>query len=458
MTHCLSPRCLLLLSLAALAPAAEAQAHEPPPKPSALVSSPALAPHPMRPRAPGDSLSARQIDALIDEFLALPWWSRDGLLARDKLAAQLDELPPLTAREAKSWRKKLLDRAQKLDAKLPKKSGRHFLWEDDDRGMFIVGGKLKKPKGLLIGMHGGGVGAGDAWASHSKLNNAAEKMGWLAIFPQVLELTELGWTDSGTEEFVLQLIDRARRTWKIDPNKVFLSGHSMGGYGSWVLGAHHADVMAALAPAAGAPTPYMNASGEVFDIGSGVVPSLRNVPMVIYQSADDPKVPPDANRVAVAKLEAARERWGGYDFEYWEVEHRGHDVPPGGMKALLEKIKKREREPLPERLVWQPALNWKRHFYWLWWDSPKHDAILQADLDKDANTIHIRCDRPVTGLHVLLNEELVDLDAELVVLLGDERKEVWRGIPERRLSTLLRTAARNDPELVFEAMVPVVAR
>jgi pimeloyl-ACP methyl ester carboxylesterase len=401
-------------------------------------------------------LGKRDVDKIVDEFLALPWWTRDGLRQRDALAERLDGLPPLSAREAKSWKKTLLEKAQKLDAKLPKKSGKHWFWEDEERGLYIVGGKLKSPKGLLIGMHGGGVGSGDAWSAHGAINNAAEKMGWVAIFPQVLELTEHGWTDAGTEEFVLQLVDRARRTWKIDPDKVYFSGHSMGGYGSWTLGAHHADVVAALAPSAGAPTPYMNAQGEIFDIASGVVPSLRNVPMVIYQSRDDPQVPADANQLAVSKLAEAADRWGGYDYEYWEVDGRGHDYPPGGFKALLTKIKKREREPLPERLVWQPALDWKRHFHWLWWQDPLRDAVVQADLD--GNTIHVRCDEDVEGLHVLLNDELLDLDEEVVVLLGDDAREVWRGVPERRLSTLLRTAARNDAGLVFDAMVPVGAR
>ena len=415
------------------------------------------APDPPR-AAPGDPPSAREIDTLIDEFLAAPWWNAEGLATRDGIAERLDTLPPLSAREARSWRKTLLGRAQKLDAKLPKKSGRRFFWEDEERGLYIVGGKTKSPKGLMIGMHGGGEGSGDAWSAHGVMNTAADKLGWLAIYPQVLELTEHGWTDAGTEEFVLQLVDRARRTWDIDPDKVFFSGHSMGGYGSWTLGAHHADVVAALAPSAGAPTPYMDADGHMIDIAAGVVPSLRNVPMVIYQSSDDPRVPPEANRMAVARLEEARTRWGGYDFEYWEVDGREHDLPPGGFKALLEKIAKREREPLPERVVWQPALSWKRHFYWLWWQAPRRDAIVQADLDRKANSIHVRCDQPVDGLRVLLNDELLDLDREVLVLLGDEPVEVWRGVPERRLSTLLRTAARNDERLVFDAMVPLVAR
>ena len=98
------------------------------------------------------------------------------------------------------------------------------------------------------------------------------------IAPQALEATEHGWTDSGTEEFVLDLVDGALRTWKIDPDRVYFVGHSMGGYGSWTLGAHHADRVAAVAPSAGAPTPILDrATNKPVDIVEGVIPSLRSV-------------------------------------------------------------------------------------------------------------------------------------------------------------------------------------
>ena len=79
----------------------------------------------------------------------------------------------------------------------------------------------------------------------------------------------------------------------------------MGGYGTWTLGAHHADRVAALAASAGAPTPITGPSGKYEDVEIGVIPSLRNVPIVIYQSDDDPNVPPAANEIGRA---SCRER------------------------------------------------------------------------------------------------------------------------------------------------------
>jgi pimeloyl-ACP methyl ester carboxylesterase len=427
---------------------------------SFALASPAPRPAPRaQTQKPVAGPSAKQLETLAARYLALDARTEAGAEEQRTILTELEAAPELTAPQEKAWRKKLLELAAKAGPEIEEDTGAHYFWPEDKKGkhgkgLYIVGGNTKKPKGLLIGMHGGGAGEGDAWSAHGGLNSAASQLDWLALFPEVLEKTERGWTDSGTEEFVVDLIEAALRTWKIDRNRVYLSGHSMGGYGTWLLGAHHADAVAGLAPSAGAPTPILNSAGVATDIDWGIVPNLRNVRIRIYQSDDDVNVPPEANRMAAKKLAEAKARWGGFDFEYWEVPGRAHDLPPGGMEALCEKIADTRRNARPEKVVWQPMLAWKRHFYWLAWDAPKRAAIVEAEVDRTSNEVRVKCDQDPSGLCVLLDDGMVDLGREVVVKL--EGKEVFRGAPKRTLATLVRTAARNDAELMFSVRVPVV--
>jgi predicted peptidase len=50
---------------------------------------------------------------------------------------------------------------------------------------------------------------------------------------------------------VMNVLDLVRKEYTIDPNRIYLMGHSMGGFGTWWLGQKHADTWAAIAPMSG---------------------------------------------------------------------------------------------------------------------------------------------------------------------------------------------------------------
>ena len=369
---------------------------------------------------------------------------------------------PLDEKSAAKWRKSLL-KLWEGGSELPKKSGDRWYFEDEkpERGRYIIGGKTSRPKGLLIAMHGGGLGSADAGPAASMYGGPASTHKWVMIAPQALEATELGWTTSGTEEWLLDLVDQGRRTFGVDPDHVYFAGHSMGGFGSWTLGAHHADRVAALAPSAGAPTPYLNRETDAVEgIVPGVIPSLRNTPMVVFQSTDDPRVPPGPNQYAVKEIGEAKQKWGGYDdFEYWEVDDVGHGPPKEGIGALIKKIADFERKPLPTNLAWQPDLFWKQQFHWLNWVKPVMGSIVVAERSEEDNsfTLTVTNDRgqPLTevrGLSVLLDDRLVDMDKPVRVTLNGE--VIFEDVPERNFFVLSVTSQTGDPELQFEASAP----
>ncbi|MFT7619651.1 MAG: putative esterase [Planctomycetota bacterium] len=350
--------------------------------------------------------------------------------------------------ELKSLRKEMLAIAKKTGPKL-KGSGTMYFYDKKAKkqGKYIVRGRPQET--LFIGLHGGGKGSGDA----GNMAGAMGGGGWWWIFPEVLEKTEYGWTTSGTEEFVMDLIEAAKRTGKVDPDRIFITGHSMGGFGSWTLGAHHADVFAGAAPYAGAPTPIWEGSKAVA-IAPGVIPNLYNLRLHFFQSLDDKNVPAAANEQASKELKVWKKDYPeGFDYRYLRVNGRGHAAPKKGYMPTQKWVASKNRNARPKKILWQPKLKWKRHFYWLYWDAPILDAIIEASTN-GKNEIEINTVegyKELKGITVLLGDPIADLSKEIEIKVDGVSK--FNGKVERTFSTLLLTIPRNDPKLLFDARV-----
>jgi len=74
------------------------------------------------------------------------------------------------------------------------------------------------------------------------------------------------WEDWGRLD-ALEVLAIAKQTFSPDPSRIYLTGHSMGGHGSWYLGATYPGTWAAIAPCSGYPTlmGYGSADGLIPD-------------------------------------------------------------------------------------------------------------------------------------------------------------------------------------------------
>jgi dienelactone hydrolase len=391
---------------------------------------------------------------------------------REKAWAAIEAAPALEPDDVADLAERAVEMARKRGRKIG--SGRDE-WFDEEKdgwqGLYLTSGKGKK--GLVIGLHGGGQGSGDAGSAASSFSGPISSLGYRGVYPEVLVKTEYGWIDPpDTERWIIEeLIPAAIRTWKIDPDRVYVTGHSMGGFGTWTYGAIHADRFAAGAAFAGAPTVYWlpgQKDKQAEAVVEGYLPNLYNLPLFVYQSLDDPNVPAAANVHACARLKELHESDpAGWEFVYEEVDGRGHAFPEKGPRPGLEWMASHTRDPRPETIRWQPVRAWKKRFYWLRWERPWIGCKLVATLDRDANAIDIVIEKPrsatpqktekeresfVSTLEISLDERVVDLGREVVVRVdGVERH---RGIPALSLATLVRTAEeREDPAYVFAAQV-----
>jgi predicted peptidase len=69
--------------------------------------------------------------------------------------------------------------------------------------------------------------------------------------PQVRTPDEEAKYRALSEADVMSVLDLVRKEYTIDPNRIYLMGHSMGGFGTWWLGQKYADTWAAIAPMSG---------------------------------------------------------------------------------------------------------------------------------------------------------------------------------------------------------------
>lgn len=395
---------------------------------------------------------------------------------RAKCLAAIDAAPALAPAEVPALREQILGALAKRGRKVG--SGREEWFdekEDGWKGLHVTSGKGSK--GLVLALHGGGAGSGDCGQAESSFSGPVGSLGLRGLYPEVLVKTEYGWTDPPeTEKWVLELLRAARRTWGVDPNRVYVTGHSMGGYGTWTYGAVHADLFAAGAAFAGAPTVYWRPGRkdkEAEGVLDGILPNLRNLPLFVYQSLDDPQVPAAANVFAAAALKELRAADpDGWEHVYEQVDGRKHDFPEKGPLPGMQWMASHVRDPRPAKVLWQPSRDWKTSFYWVRWTKPWIGAVLTAKADRTRNAIDVAVAPPRSAdpkrtetereahtgtLSFLLDERLLDPSREVVVTV--DGKERWRGVPPASLGTLLRTAEdREDPEYAVAVEVPPATR
>ena len=127
-------------------------------------------------------------------------------------------------------------------------------------------GGPKADAALFLSVHGAGVEAiGQARAYQSK------DWGTL-VAPTNRRPRGFNWEDWGRLD-ALEVLSLARDKFKPHPQEIYLTGHSMGGHGTWFLGATYPDKWAAIAPCAGYPTLKGYGSAD------GLVPDNPSTPM-----------------------------------------------------------------------------------------------------------------------------------------------------------------------------------
>jgi len=105
----------------------------------------------------------------------------------------------------------------------------------------------------------------------------------------------------------LAILDEVQKEYKVDPKRVYLTGLSMGGFGTWSLAAAHPTKWAAIVPICGGGDPASAAK-------------IKDIPCWCFHGDADPVVP-----VSFARLMVEALRKSGASPRYEEYHGVGHN-------------------------------------------------------------------------------------------------------------------------------------
>lgn len=192
---------------------------------------------------------------------------------------------------------------------------------------------------LIVVLHGLGSSA-QRVIRYEALTDLAEERGYIVVAPE--GYNSRGWYGSRgpgrastrdeaandpenlgelSEMDVMNVLEITRRELNIDPDRIYLMGHSMGGGGTWYLGMKYSDLWAALGPVA--PAIYTD---------PGDLAEHTHLPVIVLQGTDDELVSVERTREWVSTMEALG------------MDHRYLEIPDGGHSALITRSPENMRE------------------------------------------------------------------------------------------------------------------
>ena len=308
---------------------------------------------------------------------------------------------------------------------------------------------------LILCLHGAGF-TGEAY-----LDRWTSRLGEKYILACPSVTMGSWWTRFG-EELVLQVLHDVQMQYHVDPDRIFLTGMSNGGIGAWIIGMHHADRFAGIAPMA---------SG-VDDVLFPFVENLAHTSMYVIHGVEDQIMPVQLSRDLVKEMERR-----GILFHYqehaWTHPHAGgHFFPKQALPDLIAWFDEQKRETLPRRISLVRDATHLTPFYWVRIDMTEQIAAFSENLidSRDEfitggvyaklhaeimspNKIVVNTNR-IRRYTVFLNQDLVDFSKPIIVETNGNIS--FEGMVEPRIETLLEEVRhRSDTHIFFPAKLTI---
>ena len=251
------------------------------------------------------------------------------------------------------------------------------------------------------------------------------------------------WWTRFAENFILEILDSVSEEYHIDPDRIFLTGMSNGGIGAWIIGMHHADLFAGIAPMA---------SG-LDDVMFPFVENLANTPVYVLHGAEDQVMPVRLSRDLVQEMKRYGVPYQYHEHQWTHPHAGGHFFPRQELPALISWFDEQQRISFPRKISMTRDATHVMPLSWGRIDETEEIAAFSENLvDKRdrfiAKGIYAKLTAEVTDQNVIevntvrvrrytlfLNDELVDFSRPIIVKANGVKS--FEGILNPSIETLL---------------------
>ncbi|HEY1902204.1 MAG TPA: alpha/beta hydrolase-fold protein [Terracidiphilus sp.] len=245
-------------------------------------------------------------------FLALPAapaWARPSGAARAAAKSHHDKQEPPQETGFLNRRIDLRGVTYRFQVYLPEE------WRRDDHKLWPI----------ILFLHGRGErGSEGMWQTQIGLPQAVrdhpDRWPFVIVMPQCPQSSY--WTDADMLAMAMAALDRETEEFHGDPERTYLTGLSLGGYGAWELGRDDPHRWAAIAIAAGgvfwsyAPERWQEAA----TLPAEYARPLGRTPVWLFHGTDDPVVPPRESELMFEAFKA-----NGGNIRLWLYQGLRHD-------------------------------------------------------------------------------------------------------------------------------------
>ncbi len=295
---------------------------------------------------------------------------------------------------------------------------------------------------LVVCLHGAGF-TGDSY-----LERWAARLGEWSVLACPTTMAGTWWTRP-SEELVLATIKAVRARYRIDPDRIYLTGMSNGGIGAWIIGMHHAPRFAAVAPMA---------SG-IDDVLFPFLENLRHTSLYVIHGARDQIMPVWLSRNVTNELARLGIAYTYREHEWTHPHAGGHFFPRQELPALVEWFQNQRRDPYPRSMTVVRDASHLTDFGWVRIDATDRIAMFSeqlidqhGDLIKNhvyaklavdvraENHLEVTTER-VRRYTLFLNGALIDYSRSVTVVTNGGTS--FHGPVTPKVETLLRNARRR---------------